>query len=74
MIGVTSGENCASSELGVFQNESASLVRNFLSLNTLYLGCMRMDSAICEWPKYIDKSRASFIFALSDLAINVRTI
>lgn len=65
MMGVMSGANWASSELGVCQKESVAPFRNFLSLNILYWGWLRIKSAICVWPMYIARSRASRSFGLS---------
>jgi len=70
-MGVISGENCASSELGVCQNESVAPLRNFFSLNILYLGCFNMASAIDVCPMKIANSNASFIFWVSDLFNNI---
>lgn len=73
-MGVRSGENCASSELGVCQKESVAQFKNFFSLNILYLGCFKIASAICVWPKKIANNNASLIFWLSDLFSKTSTI
>ena len=70
IIGVISGENCASSELGICQNESVAPLKNFFSLNTLYCGCRRIHSAICVCPKEIASNNASLSFWLSVLDNN----